>query len=522
LAGKISASRAKPAPKPEMSAEEQTRAFSRAFERMLRGPARRKPKLTAAELFRPYEPSPGVLPAGMKAADVRSSGMAMDEAPGGGFGSWASGVFGEGLVFAGYPILAEMAQRSEYRRGVEVIAGERTRKWIEFEAIGDKDKSDRISAIENRLNELRARDILRKVISYDGFYGRGHLYLDTGDGQDPGELGTDIGNGRSKLSQSKISPKHPIRALKAIEPVWTYPTNYNASDPLADDWYRPDVWYVMGKRIHRSRLIPMITREAPDLLKPAYSFGGVPLTQLMKPAVDIWLRTRDGIGDLIAAFTTYVLSTDLSTLVQQGGEEKLLRRIAFFNECRDNHGLMVLHKDKEEFTNVSAPLSSLDILQQQSQEHVATAASIPLVKYIGDQPSGLNASSEGTIRMFYDTMSADQEAHDRPIIQTLVDFVQLSLFGDIDEEITFKFKSLWALDGKEEAEVRKTRADTDQIYVDLGAISPEEVRANLATDPASPYDGLDIEDMPSLLEEEMAGLEPQGGRPDPIAGKKAA
>ena len=92
-----------------------------------------------------------------------------------GFGGWAgAGVFGEGLVFLGYPILSEMAQRSEYRRAVEVIAGERTRKWIEFEATGDADKSDRINKIEGRLNELRARDVMRRVISFDGFYGRGH------------------------------------------------------------------------------------------------------------------------------------------------------------------------------------------------------------------------------------------------------------------------------------------------------------------------------------------------------------
>ncbi len=507
MVGKVSSSRAKASPKPEMSVEEQTRAFSRAFEKMMIGSGRRKPKLTAEQFFRPAIPPTGVLPANEKPR------LAFDEAPGSAnsFYGWAgAGVFGEGLVFMGYPILAEMAQRSEYRRGVDVIAGEHTRKWIEFEAVGDEGKSDRINKIETRLNELRARDVMRKVISYDGFYGRGHLYIDTGDGQNPQELGTDIGDGRNTISVSKISPKHPILALKAIEPVWTYPTTYNASDPLADDWYKPNEWYVMGKRVHASRCIPLITREVPDLLKPAYSFGGFPLTQLMKPAVDIWLRTRDGVGDLIAAFTTYVLATDLSTLVQQGGAENLMARIAFFNNCRDNHGLMVMHKDKEEFDNVSVPLGGLDILQQQAQEHVATAASIPLVKFIGDQPSGLNASSEGAIRLFYDTIGADQETYDRPIIQRLVDFVQLSLFGDVDHDITFKFKPLWAMDDKEAADVRKVNAETANIYVDMGAIAPEEVRGNLATDPSSPFDGLDPDDMPDLEGEEDDGLVVKG------------
>ena len=72
---------------------------------------------------------------------------------------------------------------------------------------------------------------------------------------------------------------------------------------------------------------------------------------------------------------------------------------------------------------------------------------------------------------------------------------------------------LWSLTEKEEAEVRYSAAQTDQLYVDMGVLDPQEVREKVVNDPASPYVGLDPEDVPDLLEEEEQGLMPKGGSP---------
>jgi Anti-CBASS protein Acb1-like len=75
--------------------------------------------------------------------------------------------------------------------------------------------------------------------------------------------------------------------------------NYNSNDPLKDDWYRPNTWYIQSKAIHSSRLITLIGREVPDLLKPTYSFGGLSLSQMAKPYVDNWLKTRQRRDNLV-------------------------------------------------------------------------------------------------------------------------------------------------------------------------------------------------------------------------------
>ena len=383
------------------------------------------------------------------------------------------------------------------------------------------DKTEKIKAIEDELKRLQARDIFKDVALHDAFFGVAHLFIDfeNTDVDDlRGELQYDIGNGREDLSIDKCSHVR-IRKLKTVEPVWTYPITYNAINPLQDDFYKPTVWYVMGRTIHASRLLLFVGRPVPDLLKPSYIFGGLSLSQLAQPYVDIWLDVRQNVANLIQAFSVMVLSTNMQGLMQPGGFDSMGERATLFNATRNNEGLMMIDKNTEEFQNVAAPLSGLHELQAQAQEHMMSVARIPAVKFTGIQPTGLNASSEGEIRVFYDTIAAAQESLFRPNLTRIIDFIQLSLFGKVDEDITFDFEPLWALSEKEEAELRKLEAETDDILVNgCAALHPEEVRERLASDPDTPYAGIDVEDVPDPPQMEglggkinLKGTQPFGG-----------
>ena len=133
------------------------------------------------------------------------------------------------------------------------------------------------------------------------------------------------------------------------------------------------------------------------------------------------------------------------------------------------------------------------------------------MKLLGITPSGLNASSDGEIRVFYDSIRAAQEQMFQDPLQKVIDILQLHLFGDIDPNVGFVFNPLWQLDEAAQSSVRKTDADTDAVYVELGVLAPEEVRTRLADSEDSPYAGLDPDDMPEqpeLAEEPSTGGDP--------------
>ncbi len=483
--------------------------------------AREQAKARAARDF--FTPPPDIHPpSATPSADSDIPKLAMDDNSINTL-SWAQNsiqsVFAEGVTFLGYAYLAQLAQRPEYRRAVEIIAEEMTRKWIKLQSISDDlDKTDRIKELNDALDKFKVRDRFRKSAEQDGYFGRAHLYIDTGATDDPIDLRTDIGNGRNDTSKVKFGKeKGFLRGFRNVEPVWCYPTNYNSNDPLKDDWYRPDMWYVLGKEIHRSRLLKFESREVPDLLKPAYSFGGLSLSQMGKPYVDNWLKIRQGVANIITAFSVFVLKTNMASSLQEGGEE-FFERLELFVTNRDNQGVMAIDKDTEDFGNVSAPLGTLDALQSQAQEHMCSVWGIPAIKYLNIQPAGFNASSEGEITVFENTIAAAQERVFRPNLTTVIDFVMLDLWGEVDQEITFKFESLEELDEEKATATRKTEAETDVILIDAGVISPQEVRKRVAADEDSPYSSIDVDEMPVPPEgegEEGGGGMMGGGEGEP-------
>ncbi len=483
--------------------------------------ARHKKRGRLALDERPAHLNPFRLPEFPPEAVPKGSEMAMDELPGFAWGAnaYPSNVFGEGQAFLGYQYLAELSQRPEYRRISERIATEATRKWIKLQVTGDDEdeaepgagddegesgevaesqdglKAEKLKVIEEEMKRLKVKEAFRKMSELDGFFGRAHLYLDTGDTESREELSTPIGDGRSEMSKGKVNPTKPLLRLKPVEPMWCYPLQYNTNNPLAVNWYRPEVWNLFGRQIHRSRMIPFVSRELPDLLKPAYAFGGLSMSQMAKPYVDNFLRTRQSVSDLISSFATMILSTDLQTTLQAGGDQ-LYARMDLFNLLRDNRGLMAINKDSEDVKNVTTPLGTLDALQAQSQEQMASVCGIPIVILLGIQPMGLNASSEGEIRVFYDLIAAYQQAFFGEPLTKVINFIQLSKFGEVDPDITFRFEPLWSLDEKGKAEVKKNEAETDKILIDAGVLHPEESRERIASDPESPYSSIDVDDVP--------------------------
>lgn len=747
---------------------------------------------------------------------VRNAGLptlAMDDAIASTFG-WAGqdaiySAFAEGTVFLGYSYLATLAQRAEYRVVTETIASEMTREWIELKiASGDESKADKKKRIEDKLDNLNAQHCFRKVAESDGFFGRGHIYLDTGRTNDADELITDLGNGRNQLSKVKIGVRPGQQQLIRLHPVeasWAYPTHYESTDPLQRDWYAPLTWYVMAREIHRSRFITLIGREVPDILKPAYAFGGLSMSQMLKPYVDNWLRTRQSVSDLIQNFSHMVLHTNLDATTSIGGDE-LFARIALFNNIKTNQGTIVLDKEAEDISNVSVPLGGLDHLQAQclpaetliltkrgevpicevtpadevltrtgwaplkfagitgyvdrlveietdhgtilratgwhpiylpetgefalaetvkvgqrlleaptgptntairysgavaggaaprpattamsrlvaccialygkrmserfrsalmsttsmttapttgwaisnsrpapttfgittaihgasaaispytitpasfaarhfrpsiptpataarnaiewlirlrenlkamtrpvssagqcllrqpdirggtaqpsvptglttviasrntvlgaeipvynlevadgylpefyansvlvhnSQEHMAAIARIPLVKLLGIQPAGLNASSEGELESFADWIAAFQNVLFRPALRNIIDLIQLSIWGEVDDDIAFDFKPLRQMKPLEQAQLEATKAQTREIYVQTGAVDANEVREVLAQDPDAPFDGVDLDKpLPMPPGGGMFGGMPGGGGPE--------
>jgi phage-related protein (TIGR01555 family) len=485
-------------------------------------PAERKSSLQMSDVFVPeHKPQPGEdayyrrklelpkLPKGVTLpAAVERNKMAMDagvtafDDGSGGWGflnaSTVGGVGSFGLYWPGYPYLSELAQRTEFRQPVETVAKEMTRKWLTLKSKGSGDKTKRIEELTEDFEQYKIQAIFRKAMEHDGFFGLGHVFMDFS-----GETGAD--HGIPLEIDANTIPKGSLRGFTNVEPMWTTPLVWNSTDPTAPNFYKPDSWMVLGRPTHQTRMLRFVSREVPDILKPAYNFGGISLSQLIDPYVARWLRTVNGVNQLINNFSILNLRADLSSVLSGGPSTELTKRMQFFTVTRDNQGFFMSDKENEELTQLAVPLSGLSELQAQAQEHMAAPTHLPLVVLTGITPSGLNASSEEEIEVFHDWNHAMQEAVFTDNIEKVLHIFQLNRYGDIDDDIVAEFVPLKELVGEAAARVRKMASEAGVAYIQEGVISAEEERQRLMTDSESGYNNLSGSEAPGPPEPEDLG-----------------
>lgn len=398
-------------------------------------------------------------------------------------------LFSNGAIAGGFPgfaYLSQLATRAEYRAMASTMSTELTRKWIEFvstESDGNNQTGERIKSLTKEFERLGIRKVFETAAMQDCFFGRGQFFID---------LGATDNSLPLVLSPVTIS-KGSLRRVVAVEPIWTTPVEYNALDPAASDFYKPTKWWMLGKPVHSTRLLTVVTRPLPDILKPAFNFAGMSLSQLAEPYVDNWLRTRQAVADLINNFSTTALRTAMDQVLQGADNgASLMHRAELFTLMRSNKGLMLLDKEREELVQQNVPLSGLHELQAQAQEQMSSVTRIPTIILTGISPSGLNASSEGEIRVFYDWIMAQLEAFWREPLEVIMKVAMLSLFGEIDEDISLRFVPLMQMTDEQAATIRNTNAQADAVYLDRGVVDNDEVRTRLAMDPDSGFFGIDL------------------------------
>lgn len=447
-----------------------------------------------------YSPTvmPGTVPAEIKMA-MDSSNVNVYRYANSGICAFSS--------FIGYPVLAQLMQVSEYRQLSEKPAMAMTRKWIDFKTKSGGDKSKRIAEIKNEFEHFKIKELFAEAAKLEGAFGACKLFVDLGEqGEvDPDELMTPL-----IMDKAKLYGK--LRKFKIVEPMYTYPYDYSAANPLLDTYYNPRGWYVMGTRVHSSRLLSFVGRPVPDMLKPAYNFGGISLSQLSMETVDNWLKTRRSVNKIISNFSTTGIRTNMGDVLNGDCGDELLARAQLFTEMKDNQGVMLLNNgdpntagEGEEMFQLNTPLTTLDKLQAQAQEHMSAPSSMPLSILLGITPTGLNASTDGEIRTFYDHVLDMQNVLFFDNLTTVLQIIQLSKWGEVDEDIVFDFVSLWQQTEEEKAKTRESDAKCAQMLVDIGAISAEDVRKKIATDEHSGYTGIDVNDMPEPPEDPNDG-----------------
>lgn len=438
--------------------------------------------------------------------------------------------------FLGYAALQQISQNALIRACVETVTDDMTRNWISLKrtgAAGKAGKTERVEYLErmgltdtdanadaaaqlaqiaSELDNLHLQQIFHDAAALVGYMGGCLIFIDTGASGEDLTLPLHIGQASAELQADR-----PLRFVP-VDPVNVFPGIYNSLSPLREDYFRPRTWWVLGQEVHHTRLLRLVANEVPVLLKPAYNFLGIAQAQILLDYVMHFQDCRLSSQRLLGKFSLTVMKSDsYGAWLDEGAREEIDRRVMALVQHRSNDGVLLIDKEHEDVVKLETPIGGVTDIVRQSLEILAAVNRTPAVKLLGISPSGFNATGESDIRNYYDHIKSQQEKLLRSALETVLKILQIRLFGEIDESITFDFAPLSEADQAAEANTQKVRADTMAVLLDRNVVSPEECRLALANDPDSIFPDIDAEELPDPPEDEMG--EGMGGEPEPGAGR---
>ena len=394
------------------------------------------------------------------------------------------------LSFMGYAALQDISQNGIIRACIETVADDMLR---EFGTV--KGTEEQVTVLNAELLRYNIQRTLHQVAEYVGYFGGCMVYIDTGADAAQRQLPLNISNLSSEIGKDKLV------GFTVIDPINIYPGVYNSTDPLRSDFYKPDHWFVMGQKVHASRLLRFVANEVPLLLKPVYNFFGIPQSQILWDYVMHFGTVRKATADMATKYSMTVFKTDMSAILfDKGDSSQIDKRIGLMTRYRNNNATIAIDKEAEDIVNVSSSLQGLTDVGRQALEFLAAINRTPAVKLLGISPSGFNATGESDIRNYYDHIKSQREKLFRDAIQTILKCLQLNSFGFINPEISFEWDELGQEDEAALAATQKTKADTMAVLLDRDVISAEEARERLVADKDSGFDGIDPDDVPEPKE----------------------
>lgn len=390
--------------------------------------------------------------------------------------------------FLGYPALQDIAQNGLIRACIETVADDMTRDFGKIKS-EEPDKAEIVVAMNNALEQFHIRDVLHEVAEKVGYFGGCLVYIDTGANDVKLQTPLNMGEYSNELRN--------LKAFRVIDPINVYPGAYNSVEPLKADFFRPEHWYVMGKRVHASRLIRFVANEVPQLLKPVYNFFGIAQAQLLWDYVMHFSECRVATANIAKKYSMTVFKTNMSaTLMDGAGTDQINNRIRLIARYQDNNSITAIDKDNEDIVKIETPIGGLTDITKQGLEFLAALNRTPAVKLLGISPSGFNATGESDLRNYNDHISSQQEKVFGHGLKTIIDCIHVFLFGKTNKGLIFEWAELGEEDQAAMANTQKVKADTMAVLLDRSVISPEEARQAVASDPDNPLSFIDPADVP--------------------------
>jgi uncharacterized protein len=290
-----------------------------------------------------------------------------------------------------------------------------------------------------------------------------------------------------------VTPKS-YKGISQIDPYWMSPLlDLDASSNMASQhFYEPTWWIINGVKVHRTHLVIFRTCDLPDILKPTYIYGSIPIPQRIAERVFAAELTANEAPRLAMSKRLTVVKLDISKAM--ANPEGLEQQLGLFNQYQNNFGVKVVDQT-DEIQQFDTSLADLDAVIMTQYQIVAAASGVPATKLLGTSPKGFNASGDYEEASYHEELESIQQHDLSPLVdrhhELLIKSHVCPKFGMSPFNTQINWLPVDAPTAAELADINLKKAQTDAQYVEMGAIDGVDVRERIIADKDSGHNGIE-------------------------------
>ena len=297
---------------------------------------------------------------------------------------------------------------------------------------------------------------------------------------------------------SKIK-KGTYTGMQIIQPFWVrYEMGVEQLNrPDRAGFYEPEYYTIPNKaKIHKSWVIKLVNGICPDILKPVYYYGGIPLTQMIYERVYCAEKVANEAPKL--ALTKRLLTVDGDIYNLTANSDQAFDNLQTITEIRDNMGILVKEKDSS-VAQIDTSLTDFDALIMTQFQLVAAIAEMPVTKLMKTQLKGLANTGDYETKDYAQNLKEIQENDFNRILLWHYQLLGMSEKGK-DLGLDIVWDEIDTPTALEAAQIEQIQAQTDATYVGSGILDQSEVRTMLRSNEDSRFRNL-AEEMPESMED---------------------
>jgi phage-related protein (TIGR01555 family) len=365
-----------------------------------------------------------------------------------------------------YPELDNMYVSEGFaRKVIDLPAEEMMRCGFEVEGADDDE------SLMALLEDIKAMPSVTDALKWSSLYGGALIVALLNDG---GEL-------QDPLREESIKGIESLRVYDR----WQVSRAQKYNDPADKRFGQTQLWQIspasgMPYMVHESRCIVVDGAQVPDRVREQNDGWGAS-------------RLQHCYDQLVRAGSSHYWANALLERSQQavhgingltnilrspGGENLVRQRVDIVDLSRSVSNTIVIDGEGETYDVLTATLTGVPDIIDRLQHALCAVSGIPEQLLFGRQQSGIGNSGQSSLESWYARIGQMQQNTLLPIIDRLITWAMYAQ-GRYTQDYLIEFKPLWVPSEKENAEVAERKAKTAEMYVNMGALDPSEVRKGL-------------------------------------------